>query len=265
MEPANPEPVVNDNQNDLPSVTSSINKGPWGFWASSGLTVGIVVVEVFLQIVLGLIFALVFISQQTSPGLVDFDTAFLDTLTANGLFISSATIVSARVAIVLVLTFIIIRQNLSIKEYLALNSFSKKKMLIWSIIVIALLGSIDILRHILDIPDSELMVAVFSNPGSYFLLISAIVVYGPIAEEVVFRGFLFKGIQSSKMGNTGAVLITSFLWAILHLQYGIFDISSIFVFGILLGIVRIRTKSLFPVIILHCFNNLVSTIQFYFF
>ena len=92
------------------------------------------------------------------------------------------------------------------------------------------------------------------------LLWLAVVVAGPIVEEALFRGFFFRGIQCSKLGAPGAIIITSVLWSALHLQYDTFEIATIFVFGLLLGCVRWQTGSLYLTIILHSLSNLVPTI-----
>ena len=60
----------------------------------------------------------------------------------------------------------------------------------------------------------------------------------------------------------GAVLITSVFWAAMHAgQYGIINIIWIFLFGVLLGTLRLKSGSIFPGMALHAFSNLIATIQ----
>jgi membrane protease YdiL (CAAX protease family) len=88
----------------------------------------------------------------------------------------------------------------------------------------------------------------------------ATVVFAPLFEEVFFRGFLFEGFRYSKLGPAGAIFVTSIVWAGFHMQYGLFQIASIFVLGIILGVVRYRTNSLWPPLAMHVFNNLLAMV-----
>ena len=83
----------------------------------------------------------------------------------------------------------------------------------------------------------------------------------PLYEEVVFRGFMFKGIQHSKAGPAWAIIITSFVWAAIHVQYEIYYVAIIFLFGLLLGYVRLKSHSLLLPIGLHALMNFAATIE----
>ena len=83
----------------------------------------------------------------------------------------------------------------------------------------------------------------------------------PILEELFFRGFLYSGLSSSFLGPLGTILITSISWAAIHLQYDLYGISTIFVFGLLLGAARLKTHSLIVPVLMHALMNLVATIQ----
>ncbi len=85
----------------------------------------------------------------------------------------------------------------------------------------------------------------------------------PIYEEIFYRGFLFKGIQNSKLGNTGAVLLTSILFLIGHFHYDIITIIYIFLGAVLFGLCRLFTKSIIITIIIHISYNLYALISFF--
>ena len=93
------------------------------------------------------------------------------------------------------------------------------------------------------------------------MFILAIVVAAPVIEEILFRGFMFRGIASSPLGVTGAILMTAALWALLHVQYDWFGIGTIFLAGLFLGIVRARTRSTLLTTLLHALANLVATAE----
>jgi membrane protease YdiL (CAAX protease family) len=83
----------------------------------------------------------------------------------------------------------------------------------------------------------------------------------PLAEETLFRGFMFEGLQRSRAGAWGAIIITSAVWTAIHMQYEIGGLAQIFVAGIVLGVARWRTRSLWAPICLHAFMNLVATVE----
>ena len=80
-------------------------------------------------------------------------------------------------------------------------------------------------------------------------------------EEIFFRGFLFQGIRYSRLGPIGAIGITSFFWAAIHLQYDIYGIATIFALGILFGIARLKTGSIHLLMVMHSLASLVATIE----
>ena len=59
---------------------------------------------------------------------------------------------------------------------------------------------------------------------------------------------------------TGTILLTSLLWASSHAQYDFYEIGLVFVFGIVLGVARYRTRSLIVPIAMHGAMNLIVTI-----
>ena len=66
---------------------------------------------------------------------------------------------------------------------------------------------------------------------------------------------------STRNDSAGPMLRTSICWSAIHVQYDLWGITAIFLLGILLGLVRVKTDSLPLCMVLHAFNNLVATIQ----
>ncbi|MBR1146890.1 CPBP family intramembrane glutamic endopeptidase [Bradyrhizobium sp. AUGA SZCCT0431] len=90
-----------------------------------------------------------------------------------------------------------------------------------------------------------------------FLIGSCIVV--PVMEELVVRGFMFRGWSQSILGPTGAILLSSILWALAHTQYHWFGQFWIFVTGLALGYIRWRSNSTWLTVMLHsALNTIVS-------
>jgi hypothetical protein len=88
-----------------------------------------------------------------------------------------------------------------------------------------------------------------------------VIIFAPAFEEVFFRGFLFEGFRYSRIGVVGAIVLTSLIWAALHMQYDPFEMFLVFLMGLLLGILRYKTGSLWSPLLMHSLNNLAATIE----
>ena len=86
------------------------------------------------------------------------------------------------------------------------------------------------------------------------------VVFAPVVEEILCRGFLFLGLRK-RLGTAPALLLSSLLFALLHVQYDLFGLLSVFLFGVICALLAWRTNSILPGIILHAIYNLLLTIS----
>lgn len=101
----------------------------------------------------------------------------------------------------------------------------------------------------------------FSQLGpqyEYILAFISLVVLAPVAEEVLFRGYLFGKLQKN-VATWIAILISSAVFAAVHLAWNVG--IDVFALGIVLCLLRILSKSLWPSILLHMLKN---GIAFYF-
>ena len=80
---------------------------------------------------------------------------------------------------------------------------------------------------------------------------------GPIMEEFVFRGFLFRGWSESFLGPAGAIVLTSALFAIYHTQYDWLVRLWIFLVGLALCFFRWRSNSTWLTVVVHSAVNIV--------
>ena len=85
----------------------------------------------------------------------------------------------------------------------------------------------------------------------------AVCLLGPIAEELIFRGWFF-GLLLDRFGAAIAIVATALGWALLHYAYSWPVILVIIVDGILLGAARWRTRSVFVPIVMHALYNLYA-------
>ena len=92
-----------------------------------------------------------------------------------------------------------------------------------------------------------------------------VVIGAPIVEELLFRGFLFSQLKTTKLGINGSIILTSLIWTSIHLQYDLFLLIPIFLIGLLLGYLMHKYNSLYLVIIVHAVHNLQATLFMEFF
>ena len=100
-----------------------------------------------------------------------------------------------------------------------------------------------------------------SAAGWLLWLWLAVVVATPIGEEIIFRGFLFRGWLQSPREVWPVIVVTSLLWALIHVQYDWYVIGQVFVFGLLLGWMRWATGSTILTILLHALINSEGMIE----
>ena len=230
---------------------------PWGFWATIGWSALVLLLFMLIQVIA--VIPVMLVAMFRDP---KFDSqAFATTLESNGLFLAVATLISAPVCLGMIYLAIRLRRG-PVGQYLALNMPSRGQLVTWvaglAVFILcsdglALLTGRDVV--------TPFMLEIWQSAGFVPLLLLALIVFAPIWEEAMFRGFMFTGLASSPVGATGAVLIPSALWAVMHTQYDVFEIGTIFVMGIFLGIARLRTRSTLLTIILHAIVNLVAIIE----
>jgi membrane protease YdiL (CAAX protease family) len=92
------------------------------------------------------------------------------------------------------------------------------------------------------------------DSGMLPLLIVAFVILAPLQEEIVFRGFLYRGFCNG-FGALPTVLLTAGSWALLHAQYEWYFVGQIFVLGLYFGWVRWKSGSALLAFFLHALIN----------
>ena len=99
------------------------------------------------------------------------------------------------------------------------------------------------------------------DSGVIWLVLLGFCVGAPIAEEFIFRGFVFRGWSTTFLGPVGAILLSSALFSLIHQQYAWFYIAGIFLIGALFGYLRYRSHSTWLTVITHAFYNLMAALQ----
>lgn len=94
-------------------------------------------------------------------------------------------------------------------------------------------------------------------PLTTYALLAGSVLIAPLCEELFFRGLVLPGLLR-ELSPVWAVLISAALFAIAHVDPNSF--LPLFVIGLALGFIRLRSGSTWASISLHVLNNLLSSV-----
>ena len=144
--------------------------------------------------------------------------------------------------------------------------FSYKKISAKSVIVAVGLGIIvfflnvyvsSFFNSIIQLFGYKPSVSSSSMPATWWVLLLNLfctAILPAICEETLHRGMLLKG--NSNLGMKKSILISGFLFGLLHLNIEQFFYASII--GLFLGFICWTTSSIYPCIIVHFMNNAIS-------
>ncbi|MFZ1074018.1 MAG: CPBP family glutamic-type intramembrane protease [Verrucomicrobiia bacterium] len=90
---------------------------------------------------------------------------------------------------------------------------------------------------------------------SPLLALLAVVILGPVVEEILVRGLLY-GALEKRLPTGGTILVTSLIFALYHFDMAFF--IPLFGVGLLLGWARAKTGSIGLPILIHMLNNGLS-------
>jgi len=122
----------------------------------------------------------------------------------------------------------------------------------FAIIVIVIFGGLKIPGYQI----SEPVLPLFGTTNVAIIIAAIVIIFiAPILEEVFFRGFILQGLVN-KFGKSAGAIVTALLFATLHLQFESF--IPIFILSLILSIIFIRSKSIWPCILFHIINNIVA-------
>jgi membrane protease YdiL (CAAX protease family) len=150
-------------------------------------------------------------------------------------------------------------------EYLGLTRFTFRDFAVGIAAVAGLVAAVDLYSYAagLDIVSTFQTDSFTSarHEGWLAALALAVIVIGPAGEEILFRGFLFRGWVRPGLPGAFAVAFISLLWTALHVQYDWFGITQVFLIGLVLGWLRWRSGSTTLTLVLHILVNLESSIE----
>jgi membrane protease YdiL (CAAX protease family) len=243
---------------ELPPPSDEIEARPWGLWATVGFSAIIFGLFCALQILIVIFFLSAAKTQHPELNL----EVYAKSLSGNGLCLTVITVVSGLVCIPLTLLFAKLRKTISIKNYIGFKEPSKSEWVKWLLALAAFLFLSEMVSLLLHRPIVHpFMIEAYKTASFLPGLLFAMIIVAPIFEEIFFRGFLFQGIRYSRLGPIGAIGITSLFWAVMHVQYDVYGITTLFALGLFLGISRLKTDSIHLLMVMHSLVGLVASVE----
>jgi membrane protease YdiL (CAAX protease family) len=248
LDPATP-PVLVEPTHEARRVWKFWGTALWGFLVFVAMFVGQIAVVIF------------FLFRGGRPE--DFGEA-VKVVASSGLTIS-LSVIGGLPAVAAAVWLPIHFTSTSFADYLALRWTPWKNLVLGVIGLVVLVEGWDLLskltgREVLP----EFMIDVLKsarNDNVVWLLVVAICVAAPIAEEFFARGFLYRGWSESFLKVPGAIVLSSLAWTSLHLQYDWYFFGEVFCIGLWFGYMRYRSNSTWLTIVLHGLNNLGAVMQ----
>ena len=156
------------------------------------------------------------------------------------------------------------RRKIDLSKNLGLYHFNRNALIYSLVAYLILYLVLTIYSYVFQIsPPEEFIKLIKATP--FVLNFLMVVIGAPIIEELLFRGFLFSQLKTTKLGIYGSIILTSLIWTSIHLQYDLFLLIPIFLLGLLLGYLMHKYNSLYLVIIVHAVHNLQATLFIEFF
>lgn len=107
--------------------------------------------------------------------------------------------------------------------------------------------------------DSRFLVEGLRSPLWPFTVLMAVIL-APLWEELVFRGFLLSALAKSRIGFAGGAVISSGLWAMLHMGYSTPALVTVLFAGLALSWLVWKTGNLWIAIVCHAVVNACAAV-----
>jgi uncharacterized protein len=231
----------------------------WKFWGT--IFWGVAIVATFIVVAAVWLFALVVWinpDPETSPDR-------FGTLLQTHLGLAVTGFAAAAAFAFGVLALAIRLSGVGMREYLGLIPPRARDVGIGLVGLIVIYLAFWLLVYLVGHPPLRYVVNLYREAladGSLPLVLFGVVIAAPFGEELLIRGFLYRGWAASRLGPTGAIVLTSAVWTFLHTQYDWLILTELFCIGLLFGWIRRRGGSTTATMILHAAQNAWSFAYF---
>jgi hypothetical protein len=207
-------------------------------------------------------FAVVYVAATTSNLSPEAREAQYRALGSNGDVLAVSTFLSTPMCLLAIFAIVKLRRGASLVDCLALQVPQRRDMVRWLAFLVAFAALADAATWLIGKPIvPEVMVEIYRTADNKGALWIAVILFAPLFEEVFFRGFVITGLSPSRLGASGAVLLSAAAWASIHGQYDAYWTFMIFLLGILLGAARVKTRSVVTPMIMHVVMNIIATAE----
>lgn len=218
----------------------------------------------FVVQLISVVLALPFLPDELATSHVDIFTKFL-MAADNGTTLAVSVVFNA-IFLIGLCWLTIKAKGGDVGHFLSLNHLPKWRWvgMFVSVLMVFVLIS-ETLSQWLGIDALEFMRPLYDSANPKWLLILSVTVLAPIYEEVLFRGVMWSLVaqQFAKPVHAfcTASLVSSVLFAVVHLQYDAYGMVTIFMLALLFSLARVMSASLWLPILLHICNNSLSMYQ----
>lgn len=98
----------------------------------------------------------------------------------------------------------------------------------------------------------------FASGLDLITAVAAAVIIAPIAEEIIFRGYLLRAFLDNGYHQLAAVLLSAIIFASVHVFFGPGFVLYIIVWAMIPTFLYLKFKSLYPAIAFHMLNNILA-------
>lgn len=257
----------------------------WGI----GISIVLPVLSLILMTIISVVFMIIYIFANFNLFTVDIDVLY--TIIEEIYLDNNFMILLSVLELIFIITpLIYIKKYLkkpSLKNRLALlgfttKGFGKKKIikeigigLLFAVMGLIFIMTLSFLMELLipSIQSSEMDALLFSslNAIQLILFIFIMIFIVGTSEEILFRGFMQKGLVRSRLGIKGGIVLSAFLFAMIHVVMYLYDLVYFFVLfvpyfaiSLLLGwLYHWRDENLIAVMITHgVYNALILILIF---
>jgi hypothetical protein len=223
----------------------------WGYWATMAWAVGAFLIGQFVAL------GLMVLWQHG-------DFSSIRTMPYDGVMVTLFILISNPVTVA-VLAAAVAFAGADFAGYMAMRWPSRRDVAVGVIGLVVLIAIGDALLYLSGravVTEFQLESYVTAKAEGWLIpMAAAAILFAPAGEEVMFRGFLFRGFIRSPRSAWPGIIIISLLWAALHLQYDFVGMLQIFVIGLFLGWVRWSSGSILLTFFLHALFNLEGTLE----
>lgn len=235
--------------------------GAWGAWATVGFGLLAMGAMVLTQTIVVMIFLGILLANTPAvPGKGLPIDGVMERLMNDPLMLAVSVLVSLPVTLGALWIVIKLRRGRRFAEYLAVRRFRVVQFFLWAAALAAVLFCGEWLIEAKGDTSGEEFMRGLMQSGKFLApLIAALTLGAPIGEELLFRGFMYRGLAESNAGWGLAILVPNLFWVMLHVQYEWPTLAVLFAMGIVLGLARRYSGSVMLPLLLHLISNSVST------